>query len=135
MKTEKPCSQCKVVQSLDEYHQYKSGPRVGRYWSQCKSCRYKQLKEWRKLNPEKYKQNYRKGRYQHYYNLDILDKPDNGICPICLKYKKLIVDHDHSIKEKHYRGFICYNCNTLLGHIENTEKLNRVKQYLKVESL
>lgn len=131
----KSCSQCKIVQNLTEFHQYKSGPRIGKYWSQCKNCRYKQLKEWRKKNPEKYKKNYKKGMYSWLYGLEVGDVKTFGICPICEEEKKLVVDHDHSKPKGTYRGFLCNGCNILLGHIENSIKMSKVKQYLNKDYL
>ena len=63
---------------------------------------------------------------------DLLSKA-NGVCPLCLKKKdKLCIDHCHSTGK--VRGLICNNCNTLIGHIENTEKMERITAYLNGRS-
>jgi Recombination endonuclease VII len=125
----KNCTFCKQLKPLSEYHVYRSGPRKGKIWSQCKECRKTQLYEWRKAKPEKYALLGRRARFKAKYRLDEADVPSFGECPICLKEKKLVVDHCHT--HGHVRGFICYNCNTLLGHIENEDKMSRVTEYLQ----
>ena len=87
------------------------------------------LYKWRKENPEKYKENYTKGRLKYKYGLTAEEVITEGECPICLRHKRLVIDHCHS--KGHVRGFICYNCNTLLGHIENEDKMKRVYSYLE----
>lgn len=124
----KICTFCKTLKSLSEYHQYKSGPRAGKIWSQCKQCRKEQLYEWRKAKPEHYKKLYTKGRYRSKYGLDEKDVKKFGECPICRQEKKLVVDHCHHGGQ--VRDFICYKCNELLGHLENSEKLSHVITYL-----
>lgn len=124
----KVCTFCKTLRPLTEYYTYKSGPRAGKVWSQCKACRKEQLYGWRKAKPEHYKKLYTRGRYRSVYGLDLEYVKRFGECPICLKEKKLVVDHCHSGGQ--VRDFICLSCNTLLGHLENPEKLDRTVHYL-----
>lgn len=74
----------------------------------------------------------RRARYKYKYGLEEHEIKKYGECPLCLKEKKLVVDHCHT--EGYVRGFICYSCNTLLGHIENEEKMQRIKNYLNYEN-
>src|SRR5258708_1552510 len=52
-------------------------------------------------------------------------------CKICLKQKKLEIDHNH--KTGQVRGLLCHDCNyRLLGTIErNVAKVERAIKYLK----
>lgn len=83
--------------------------------------------KWRLRNPEKAKLMYKRARYRK-YGLELAEVKREGECPICLKEKKLVVDHCHT--SGLVRDFICYNCNTVLGHIENPDKLKRIVEYL-----
>lgn len=125
----KKCTRCQNEQPLENFYIYKSGPREGKLWSHCKSCRKYDLYDWRKAKPEKYKENYKRGRYKYKYNLTLEEIPRFGKCPLCLKEKKLVVDHCH--EKNIVRGFICYNCNTVLGHIEQKEKFQRMLDWIK----
>lgn len=52
-----------------------------------------------------------------------------GVCKICLRTngkKRLCVDHCH--KTGKVRGLLCNSCNTLVGYVENNEKLLPVVQ-------
>lgn len=57
----------------------------------------------------------------------------NGVCAICQKTpikRKLGVDHDHRTGE--VRGLLCGNCNTGIGHLQDsTEILEQAKNYLR----
>jgi hypothetical protein len=50
-------------------------------------------------------------------------------CPICLEVSKLVFDHNHKTNE--FRGYICRNCNSGLGHFkDDVESLKRAIEYL-----
>ena len=54
-------------------------------------------------------------------------KPEN--CEICNRKGKICFDHDH--KTGVFRGWICWNCNVALGHLEdNVNILNNCIKYL-----
>jgi hypothetical protein len=133
----KTCTFCHTDKPLTEYHKYITGPRAGKIWSQCKECRKQQLYEWRKAKPEKYKTHYTRAQYKTKYGLVFntlgeIAAARTGTCPICLKSKNnLVVDHDH--RTGAFRGYLCHSCNTLLGHVENQEKMERVNVYLSQE--
>ncbi len=125
----KKCSKCFQEKSLDCFHQYKTGRRAGTFWAECKECRYTRLRSWRKKNPEAYKEHYRRARYKTVYGLRDEDVPKVGDCILCGKEQvKLVVDHCHQTKK--VRGFICYSCNTVLGHLENDSKMLNCLNYL-----
>jgi len=46
-----------------------------------------------------------------------------NICPICQRERELVTDHDHDTGT--IRGFICRDCNLLLGNARNNSKVLR----------
>jgi hypothetical protein len=53
-----------------------------------------------------------------------------GRCTICLRRRKLVVDHDH--KTGKVRALLCDPCNTVLGFIEdNPARLRSAARYLE----
>ena|SRR6187551_851002 len=78
----------------------------------------------------------RRSRYQrlrlygltHEQYLDLC-KLQNDCCAICGRYKKLVVDHDHTTGE--VRGLLCKACNIGLGYFrENLFSLRGAIDYL-----
>ncbi len=56
-----------------------------------------------------------------------LEKPEK--CPLCLRKKKLVLDHKHG--EKIMRGWICSSCNLIIGlSLENKDILQRIINYI-----
>ncbi len=130
----KKCSKCFTEKSLDNFHEYKSGRRKGTYWAHCKDCRKEHLYKWRKENPDKYKDHYSRAQYKYKYNVDkdLRDSFTTKPCMICGRLaKRYAVDHCHSTGQ--VRGVICLNCNTVLGHIENEDKMAHIGKYLRME--
>lgn len=80
--------------------------------------KYKDYKKWHHLmatygiTPEKYAE---------------LLEAQKGLCAICGKAKRLVVDHDHKTGE--IRGLLCRICNGFLGLFENKELLRRMELY------
>ena len=65
---------------------------------------------------------------------DRLYQIQQGKCAICKKHstefkRNLAVDHDH--KTGKIRGLLCYRCNAILGHYENKDFINSIKNYLE----
>lgn len=57
----------------------------------------------------------------------ILEKPER--CCLCNKKKKLVLDHKHG--DKHMRGWICNQCNTVIGLVDENERtLKNIIKYL-----
>lgn len=51
-------------------------------------------------------------------------------CPICLKVKKLVWDHDHATGK--FRGWICRQCNAALGLIgDDYSAVRRLTAYMQ----
>ena len=56
-------------------------------------------------------------------------KPKDSICEICGNVTKVFFDHDHN-NGKH-RGWLCKNCNLVLGFAQDKpEILKRASEYL-----
>jgi hypothetical protein len=53
---------------------------------------------------------------------DMLEAQE-GRCPICLRRKKLVVDHNHETQE--IRGLICNRCNVGMGQFKDDALLLR----------
>ena len=53
-----------------------------------------------------------------------------GKCKICLKEKRLVVEHNHINKK--VRGLTCDRCNQLIGHLEHASfnYVDRIHSYL-----
>lgn len=112
-------------------------------WKELKGdfCKSGYMKEWRKENPEKCKNNdllkMHKITLEEY---NTLLKKQNGVCAICGnpeyvtmadgKPRNLAVDHNHETGK--IRGLLCTNCNKGLGHFkDNIEKLKIAINYLE----
>lgn len=127
----KKCSKCGVEKDLDRFDKYVTGPRAGKIWSSCKDCRKEYLYEWRKKNPDKYKEHYTRARYKYTYGVtkEWFDERAERGCAICGNSSgRMVIDHCHFSGKT--RDVLCSNCNTLLGHIENSEKTRKVIDYL-----
>jgi hypothetical protein len=44
-----------------------------------------------------------------------------GLCKVCKRIKKLVVEHNHTTKK--VRGLTCHGCNTLIGVLENNRNI------------
>lgn len=62
---------------------------------------------------------------------DLLFMEQKGLCAICSKWAKLVVDHDHTCCNKPptcgkcVRGLLCYPCNIGLGQFKDNPDLLR----------
>jgi hypothetical protein len=51
-------------------------------------------------------------------------------CPICNRQKPLVYDHDHLTGR--FRGFVCGNCNSAMGHAgDDPARLEAMAAYLR----
>lgn len=120
------------------------------------SINYK-IREDRKLNPEKYLEYERKNRERNksrFQELNIIRKHkidydeykwmyerQDGKCEICGKEEtkksrttgqicRLSIDHDHT--SGFIRDLLCHNCNALIGHAGESEKIfDSAKSYIR----
>lgn len=80
-------------------------------------------------------QTYHRGKRLERYDMTHADfaarkKAQGGVCAICEKARKLVVDHDHETGK--VRGLLCNQCNTALGLFkDDTVSLARAVEYLK----
>lgn len=144
----KTCSKCKALKLAPEFTSNKARKSGLADW--CRSCSARYKREQYQKDPEKYRAKSRrrretlppekraldKRRYELKYeyglsktNYDTLVTGQQGKCAICLKSKKLVVDHCHTTSL--VRGLLCYRCNTLTGFIESEhQERERILKYL-----
>lgn len=107
--------------------------------SECYSCAEKQSKEWRQRNEAKVRDN---KRLQYLRKRDMQTRQVGDNCEICgLEFDKTTQvgskaansphwDHNHTTGQ--FRGWLCHNCNALLGHAKDKESLLlRAVEYLR----
>lgn len=108
-------------------------------WAQTESGKTslnKSQKRFRKAKPERIKEIHRASR------LRLLEEKAGRACPnvcdVCGRIGKvhprtgkpvLHFDHDHATNE--FRGWLCFNCNAALGHVnDNTKTLEKLIEYV-----
>lgn len=155
----KPCSKCKEIKALGEFHKNKKSKDGLSYI--CKYCALAKTKKWYQGNKEKHAQRqklweednfsqrkiyYRNYRLKKNYGLSIEDFEDllnsqDGKCKICGTDNPAghnwCVDHDHNCCPgertcgKCIRAILCNTCNVKLGIVEDLDFLNLARNYLK----
>jgi hypothetical protein len=133
IKSSKLCSVCK---QSGKYYLRNRGRGRTDIDSICKPCRIRLSNEWRRKNPEKYKQQRLRSTRNHFlkklYGLTLCEweklfKKQNKQCAICnskinfSKKRAWATDHDH--KTKKIRGILCYRCNYGLGFFNDSVHL------------
>lgn len=129
--TEKPCTQCKEVKVLSEYHRQKGG-RFGTHpW--CKACcriRYPKKKQFSK---EKRREHNYKARYRiKPSDVDAMLSRQGNACDICgaqFGDRGHAVDHCHETGK--VRSLLCRGCNLKLGVIEDRAWAAKANAYLE----
>lgn len=109
--------------------------------SECYACTEDRASAWRERNPDRVKVN---KRVQYIRRRDLLTRKVGVDCEICRISFNLEIavgaknsdaphwDHNHGTEQ--FRGWLCHNCNVLLGHAgDNPEILNRAEEYLRVK--
>ena len=78
-----------------------------------------------------------KSQYSDYYPSTlkrqemIAGRPRPSVCEICGRSGRITFDHCHNTGA--FRGWICFNCNVLLGHAnDDPELLERLAAYLRI---
>ena len=70
------------------------------------------------------------GKYRQKYLEKLVGRIKPKKCEVCERKGKIYFDHDH--KTKQFRGWICSNCNFILGHAQDDPKiLMSLMRYLK----
>ena len=112
--TEKPCTHCGIVKTLDAYMPFARGA-LGRH-SVCNECR--------RLISKAYTRKDRESK---------ASRPRPDVCDCCGQQpqrRALHWDHDHLTST--FRGWLCHHCNIALGSVDDSvEKLERLIAYLK----
>ena len=134
MKT-KLCTKCKTEKNINEFYKHA----VGSLYSFCKMCKNADRPKYKKETPiyDDEKRNY---FYQKKYGISLDDynklfDKQESCCKICGRHqsefnKALHVDHRHS--DGVVRGLLCFECNVLVGMIENNiNLLGTVFDYLE----
>lgn len=122
----KICARCKIEKSVDCFHRQRNILQ-----SYCKDCKLA------------YNRKFKAGRKYYLYNAKFkyklseqdviaLENKYNGICPICERSKKLVIDHSHETGK--VRGLICYDCNRILTILDDKYKLTNAIKYLNESS-
>lgn len=118
----RPCSSCGKPETIF----YSRGRK-------CRDCVKQVVIAWREKNKKRYAAINKRARLKHKYNLTEnqfnaqLEK-QNHRCAICDKKKRLVVDHCHI--SGNVRGLLCHSCNTHLGVVENSLKMEKIRTYL-----
>lgn len=146
----KVCTSCK--KSKDASLFYRRGLKGLR--ATCKECSSKKSKQWRDSNLKQHRSNYVKWakknptktierHLKQRYGISIEDyegmlEKQEGCCAICGVHtsgeeKNLAVDHCHNTGK--VRGLLCFDCNTGLGKLKDSEELLRkALKYLEVNN-
>jgi len=113
----KVCPECKSYQTWDKFSKNKKhGTGYTIYCKKCSKYRHKLLIQRQPDLPILYK--YKLSREE----LGRLKYLSGGLCCICRKEDRLVIDHDH--QTGFVRGLICGSCNILLGHLEKVNSEN-----------
>lgn len=84
----------------------------------CRACGRRKQSEYRKRDPLAQVWRQRRHRYgieREAYEAMLADQ--GGVCAICGRDEKLVIDHDHETGE--IRGLLCHRCNFALGAVED----------------
>ncbi len=94
-----------------------------------KAYQQEYMPRWRAANPDKVAEHQLKTRRRAQGMTDVTAEKRHGECPICLKTKDLVWDHDHATGAQ--RGWLCRSCNMHLGALgDSVEALDRARAYL-----
>jgi hypothetical protein len=120
----KQCTKCKIDQDLCQFRKHKSTKDGFTAW--CKSCHKNYYKNWK--GRTRYLERSREYYLKYHYNLTITEVP--SYCDSCGSTEKICVDHDHTTLE--IRGFLCDNCNLILGKSrDNPVILENLAKYIR----
>lgn len=146
----KKCTLCKKIKELADF--VRNNGKGDGFACWCKLCHRKKskawrinnleksrkiVKDWRKRNPNSYRQSSLRKNYGiNSADYDLLLKKQGGKCAICLtdndypNRKFLCVDHVKDTLK--IRGLLCNRCNSAIGLLShNIDKLKNAIKYLQ----
>ncbi len=124
----KICSECGAIKLQNEFEKFKQR-RTGRsyFHRYCKQCQ--KIKHLRRLQQHGCQRNYREREY-----LLKATRPRPTYCEACGGVptgKALVLSYDHDHRTGKFRGWICNNCNTILGFCrDDSVRLQKLINYL-----
>jgi hypothetical protein len=128
------CTECLIDKAETDFELVNSRGKTYRR-KQCRECRHAKTNSkqrgTRKRDPVKDRENKtkwdRRRRWKS-YGLDPIEiearlAAHDNKCELCLETIKGIPCVDHCHTELKFRGIICHNCNTGLGHFKDSPRL------------
>ncbi len=126
----------KQKQKLSRYYVLKDDPiykaKKKKYYETHKEQALQSNRKYRASNPEKFRQ-YEFERREKIFT-EKAGRPRPSTCEVCGSGEKIVYDHDHATGK--FRGWICFSCNTALGHArDNVEVMYKLIAYLETNKL
>lgn len=149
MEYSKSCPACRLVKQAADFTIDRSRPDgLNKY---CKPCQLQRGREYNERNPEKARARVRnlkqrkwdgvfvpripkedptKYRVDHGLFIRMTDE-QGGLCALCGKKKKLVLDHCHITGK--IRGLLCIRCNFALTQLtgDDPTEVDRVESYMR----
>lgn len=124
----KYCSKCREWKLFELFPKNKNSKDGLNHW--CKKCNNKNTSSWQKDKKNNHKVTNR--MIKHRYNItleerNVLERSQNGLCKICLKKKKLVIEHCHRTKK--VRGLTCNGCNVKIAWYERNK--GRIEEHVE----
>lgn len=114
--THKLCTKCWRSRPLFAFHKNAAmGDGLQNYCIDCHSIVKAIGRELTKKQVAEWSRTYNYGMARGTY--DRMVQNQNGLCAICKKRKKLVVDHDHATGA--VRALLCQGCNVRVGFVEH----------------
>lgn len=135
------CSKCKIEKPLTSEYFHKGSQKDKGFMYKCKPCNnanekklYTEYKEKHGIVPDR--EGNRRRHLNRKYGLKLEDIPNK--CQVCGRDEsfsygrgggrgsgrgRIAVDHHHDLGK--IRGFLCYDCNLALGHVQDDPNLLR----------
>ena len=120
---------------FSEEHKKKLSEAKIKYWEGMKRVRFSrtEMKNWIEVNGKTYSiENYNHAlRIRRTLELErIAGRPKPEICEVCGKKGRICFDHCHNTGK--FRGWICEQCNVILGYSRDDSKILRLlAEYLE----
>jgi hypothetical protein len=99
---DKTCTECGSSSSEVPFPKHRN---------QCRPC-------WRRINRDRMRE-YRYGITPD--ELEVLRETQAGLCGICRRRRKLVIDHCH--ESGAVRGLLCHACNTAIGSLDEDPRI------------